>query len=782
MPLQLPNLDDRRYQQLREEALARVPVHNPEWTNFNESDPGVTLVELFAFMTENLLYRANQIPERNRLKFLSLLGVPLRPASSARGLIAFSNERGPLETITLDAGLEVRAGQVPFRTERGLDVLPVEAQVYFKRKLDNPSQQVKDYYKLLYASYSGTSPQETEFQLYETVPLDARLAEGVSVGEETVDGSLWIALLLRAADNPDEDMQRAREQLGGKTLTLGVVPALDAATRQLTPSGPSGSEGSALLEYQMPNVPADGQLPATPDQRVAQYKTLPASAPSDVLAAPGVVEITLPPASELKLWNNLDPLESGVGDFPPALEDTKLNERLITWVRVRSSAAVRARLLWVGINSTFVAQRARVSNELLPAGTGAPDQVVRLARTPVLPGSVRLIVTTNETRQWSELDDLLSAGPEVPTLDARVPPGARSVTNTLVEVFALDPESGELRFGDGTHGKRPPAGATLRADYDYGVGALGNVGAGSINSGPALPAGIKVTNPVRTWNGSEAESVGEGEKQIARYLQHRDRLVTAADFATVVLRTPGVDIGRVDVIPAYTPALVSNEPGDAAGAVTLMLIPRYDPKQPDAPLPDKLFLDAVCNYLEPRRLITTEVYLRGPAYKDIWITVGINVLAGVAPAPVREAVKASLLQFLAPLPASPSALLEAQTALLTAPQYADTQRGWPLRKPVTDRELLAVASRVPGVMLVNDVKIAEGTKAAATQIAMTGLELPRVAGISVSIGDPLDLDQLRGQGAGGGTGGTGGGTGDGSGGGGGKTQRLVPVPVIPEEC
>jgi hypothetical protein len=776
MPLQLPNLDDRRYQQLREEALARVPVHNPEWTNFNESDPGVTLVELFAFMTENLLYRANQIPERNRLKFLSLLGVPLRPASSARGLVAFSNERGPLETITLDAGLEVRAGQAPFRTERGLDVLPVEAQVYFKRKLDNPAQEVKDYYKLLYASYSGTSPQETEFRLYETVPLDARLTNGVSVGEETVDGSLWVALLLRSSDNPTDDMQRAREQLGGKTLSLGVVPALDAATRQLTPGGVAGSEGSALLEYQMPNVPADGRLPIAPDQRVAQYKTLPASAPGDVLAAPGVVEITLPPASELKLWNNLDPLESGVGDFPPALEDTKLNDRLITWVRIRSSAAVRARLLWVGINTTFVAQRARVSNELLPAGTGAPDQVVRLARTPVLPGSVRLLVTAGaETRQWWEVDDLTSAGPEVPTLDARVPPGTRgTTTNTLTEVFALDPESGELRFGDGTHGKRPPAGATLRADYDYGVGAAGNVGAGSINGGPALPAGIKVTNPVRTWNGAEAETVGEGEKQIARYLQHRDRLVTAADFATVTLRTPGVDIGRVDVIPAYVPALASNEPGDAAGAVTLMLIPRYDPKQPDAPLPDRLFLDAVCNYLEPRRLITTEVYLRGPAYKDIWITVGINVLAGVAPAPVREAVKAALLQFLAPLPASPSALLEAQTALLTAPQYADTQRGWPLRKPVTDRELLAVASRVPGVMLVNDVKIAEGTKAATTQIAMTGLDLPRVAGISVSIGDPVDLDQLRGQGAAGG--------GTGGGGGTGTTQRLVPVPVIPEEC
>ena len=98
MPLSIPTLDDRRYQDLLNEALARIPVHNPEWTNFNRSDPGVTLVEVFAFLTESLLYRANQIPERNRRKFLKLLGVPLQPASAASGLVAFSNDRGPLGT------------------------------------------------------------------------------------------------------------------------------------------------------------------------------------------------------------------------------------------------------------------------------------------------------------------------------------------------------------------------------------------------------------------------------------------------------------------------------------------------------------------------------------------------------------------------------------------------------------------------------------------------------------------------------------------------------------
>src|SRR2546423_7856370 len=144
MPLQIPSIDNRRYQDLLNEALARIPVHNPEWTNFNKSDPGVTLVELFAFLTENLLYRANQIPERNRRKFLQLLGVPLRPSSSAVGLVSFSNDRGPLQTITLNGGLEVRAGQIPFRTNQGLDVLPIDAQVYYKRKIANPDPTIQD--------------------------------------------------------------------------------------------------------------------------------------------------------------------------------------------------------------------------------------------------------------------------------------------------------------------------------------------------------------------------------------------------------------------------------------------------------------------------------------------------------------------------------------------------------------------------------------------------------------------------------------------------------------
>ena len=763
MPLTIPTLDDRRYQDLLDEALARIPVHTPEWTNFNKSDPGVTLIEVFAFLTENLLYRSNQIPERNRRKFLKLIGVPLQAAASAQGLVAFSNERGPLETITLNTGLEVKAGQVPFRTTQGLDVLPIEAQIFYKRELKNPSDQIKSYYDQLYASFLNQAPSASA-QLYETVAFPSRDASSVDLGLDSIDGSLWIALLVREGDKPADTTETAREDLrnevrqkiGGKTLSLGIVPALSESGRLLSPGGQANNEGASLLKYE---VPIGETLSSTAGERLPRYRSLDSISSNNMLDGPGVVQISLPPGPQLKLWDNLDPLELGALDFPPALEDTKLNDRVLTWLRVRSTAPAKTRLLWAGINTTFVSQRAHIANEILPSGTGAPDQVVVLSKTPVIPESVRLFVITKEkAEQWAEIDDLTAAGPEVPVRDPRLPPGSAPVINNLVKVFDVDAESGEVRFGDGLRGARPPLGAAIRADYDYGVGRDGNVNKGAINSSPALPAGIKVTNPVATWGGAEAETVAEGEKQITRYLQNRERLVNAVDFETVTRRTPGVDIGRVEVLAAFSPELGSNEPGDAPGSVTLMIIPKYDNAQPDAPLPDRTFLDAICEFVDSRRLVTTEVFLRGPIYKQIWISIGIDVVAGQSVAEVREAVKQELLRFLSPLPGSEVD----DPASLPA---SDPQRGWPLRKPVVALELMAVASRVSGVSLVNKVLLAEGTKPGQDQIEMQGLELPRVAGISVSVGEPVDLSELRGTSA----------TSD-------AARNVVPVPVIPDEC
>jgi hypothetical protein len=414
MALPAPRLDNRTYDQLLAEALARIPVHNPEWTNFNDSDPGVTLVQLFSFLTENLIYRANQIPERNRRKFLDLLGVPLRAPASAQGIVTFANEQSPPATIVLGGGVEVRAGNVPFRTAAGLDVLPVETRVYFKRRLENPAAALTTYYRQLYASYAGV-PGSTKLVLYESVPLvpprSAANQVGIDLARDTVDGSLWLALLLPsgALPSPPRTMTdaraEAREAIGGKTVSLGVVPLLSEAARAVRP-GANGTREEANLQYQLP---IGGTLPA---DRLPRYRSLPARETGNVLDEPGVVQLTLPPAAELALWDDLDPLEAGVGDFPPSLDDTNLEERVLTWLRIRlpvsqlgkgEASAVKARLTWVGINAADVAQRARVANERLPDGTGQPDQSVFLAKTPVIPRSVALTVTppTGDPATWA---------------------------------------------------------------------------------------------------------------------------------------------------------------------------------------------------------------------------------------------------------------------------------------------------------------------------------------------------------------------------------------------
>ena len=392
----------------------------------------------------------------------------------------------------------------------------------------------------------------------------------------------------------------------------------------------------------------------------------------------------------------------------------------------------------------------------------------------MVPQSVTLTVTVKgQPETWEEIEDLTSAGPEVPVPDPMLPPGTKPYRSPRVKVFALDAESGEIRFGDGIHGARPPLGAELRASYDSGAGQAGNVAAGAIAT---APAGLKVTNPIPTWGGADSETVAEGEKQIAAYLRHRDRLVTASDFDTIVRRTPGVDIGRVEVVPNYNPELAPNSPGDAPGAVTLMLIPRSQTGQTNAPSPDRLFLDAVCQYLDSRRLVTTEVFLRGPKYRDIWVSIGIEVEEGINSAPVRAAVRQAVIDFLSPLPPASQDQPPPDEAVATATGYPRPRQGWPLRTAVVDMELAVVASRVSGVTQIKKILLAQGMNASDTTVSMSGLELPWLAGISVVEGDPVALAELRGTAASGGAGTTG------TTGTGGAPAKGVQVPVVPEEC
>jgi hypothetical protein len=760
MPLAPPVIDDRRFPQLVEETLARARVHTPEWTSFGQADPGVTLVQLFAFLTENLLYRTNLTPERNRTKFLQLLRVPLAPATAATGLVAIQNDRGAPTTQKLSADLEVRAGAVPFRTQLGLDVLPIEARVYFRRPVAPQTGDLIAYYRLLYASYQTQLPDD--IQLYETVALDPAVVSSVDLNQDTVDRALWIALLARKGETPDA----MRGELGGRTLTMGIVPALDAVSALLVPGGQSQSR--TLLRFEIPMVPSNRRVERDANDRpTPRYRQLEPRTEIDLLSTPGVVQLTLPAADELTLWEQVDPLEGGVGDMPPTLEDTGLSERIITWLRVRADGAAHARIKWVGINAAPIRQIERVAAEPLADGDGSPDQMRRLARAPVLAGTVRIItrVGDDQPQRWKEIDDLAAAPPEVPVPDPRtlgpVHPGSAAAPDD-VNVFELDAEAGELRFGDGLRGRRLPRGARVFASYEYSEGAEGNISEGAITTAPQLPSGFLVRNPVQTWGGADAETVAAGEKQVRRYLQHRDRLVSVDDFEAIVCRAPGLQIGRVEVLPAFHPDLSPSEPGVAPGVVTVMAIPRFDPGQPDAPRADRLFLNALCRYLDPRRLVTTELVVRGPVYKGIWISVGVEVAAGFSIAQVVDDVKVRLREVLAPV--GPAGCVPRPTPLFT-PRSVNPERGWPLRTAVASRTLLADVARVRGVTSVAGVLLAEGSHDPSDVVEMVGIELPRILGISVVAGDPMSMDTLRGAREPTDT-----------------TVRLLPVPIVPDTC
>jgi predicted phage baseplate assembly protein len=132
MPLPTPNLDDRRFQDLVDDAKRLVQQRCPEWTDHNVSDPGVTLIEAFAQMVDQLIYRLNRVPDRHYIKFLDLLGVQLFPPTAATGTVTFWLAAPQPAAVVVRAETEVATPRtdveepVVFGTTEELQVLPCE--------------------------------------------------------------------------------------------------------------------------------------------------------------------------------------------------------------------------------------------------------------------------------------------------------------------------------------------------------------------------------------------------------------------------------------------------------------------------------------------------------------------------------------------------------------------------------------------------------------------------------------------------------------------------------
>jgi len=129
MALQVPNLDDRKFQDIVSEARSKIPLYCPKWTDYNLSDPGVTLIELFAWMVDMLLYRLNRVPEKNYIKFMDLIGIHLNPPKPATVDVTFRLSAPQPEAVTIPRGTEVATVRteteeaITFTTDRDLTII-----------------------------------------------------------------------------------------------------------------------------------------------------------------------------------------------------------------------------------------------------------------------------------------------------------------------------------------------------------------------------------------------------------------------------------------------------------------------------------------------------------------------------------------------------------------------------------------------------------------------------------------------------------------------------------
>jgi hypothetical protein len=664
MPIRVPSLDDRSFQDLVDEVLARIPAHTPEWTNPVPGDPGRTLVELFAWLTDTLLYRVNLIPERQRLAFLRLLGVKMRAARAARTLVAI-NFDAPANSAAqyLPATLTRLKGSSLFETRGDLTVLPLVGELYSKRPLTADETNAMSN-KI--AQLSRLYPVTGAAVPYLTTPVfpgNQADPAGFDVIQQTVDHSLWYALLvpLEEADDFQPAIAAVKANLGpnveGKPQYLNVafspkvaMPAFDEDVGVRTP------------------IPCSWELavrdPAS-DTGVA-YLPLPVvTDTTDGLTTDGVVRLSVPPGSSFFApTNNVrNDTDAGTGDKPPRLDDVVKSARLIGWLRLRPKIDLDSLpIAWSGINGVEVDQRQSTAGLVVGQSDGQPDQTLTLPNGGIEEESFLFKVEEAGLgyRRWTRVDDLALAAVQE-------------------AVYELDAEAGTVRFGNGVRGRIPARGARFLVEkMRVGGGLAGNLSAGSLAQ--VQPTGtpvakLKAVQPMAALGGQDAETLEEAEKRIPALFRNRDRAVTADDYKQIAATTPGVRVGRVEVLPLFKP---QGRRPNVPGVVSVMALPYRATFEAPYPRLDRPFKEAVFNYLSDRKPLGTELYVIGCEYVPIALSVGIDNPGG------KEETNTAVIDAL-------------KKYLYCLPPGGPQGGGWPLGRTVKRRELEIVVSRVDGV-------------------------------------------------------------------------------------
>jgi predicted phage baseplate assembly protein len=574
MPLEAPVLDRRRFEEIFEAARLRIPRYTPEWTDFNESDPGITLLQLFAWLTELQLYELNRVPERSYIKFLQLLGLELRPAQPAQADLTFTpRPNAPQQAVpqrTRVAAAPPDGGPpIVFETAKALSLV----------RLPLADVQVFDSGAFTSVSAANAAPGTT-FR-----PLG---------WQPQVGNALYLGF---AQTNPPTSEPYFPDEWRLRVF----LPAAAQAGR--------------------PQRAAEAELPPAPPVRLA-WEYL--------------------PTEDAPAWRRLDVFEDETGaltrdgyivlEGPGAIAATVIGsvEEPRFWVRCRLETGTypggRAPEVDIVRPNTVPAENlSTVRDELVGVSEGHPDQVFQLRRTPVVAETLELVVPVEgEEERWTRVDDLLGSGPDDPD-------------------FVLNPNSGEIRVGDRERGRIPPAGAEIIArEYRFGGGLAGNTAAGMINAPlDSLPGVEAVTNERPAVGGSDEQDVEDLKARAPSVLRHRNRAVTPEDFTALAEQAGGV--AKAKAIALAHP----DHPGvEVPGAVTVVVVPDTAEKPPE---PSSELIRHVGRYLNRHRLLTTELFVKGPVYQAISVEARVAMEPYAASDAVERAVIEAIDGFLDPV-------------------------------------------------------------------------------------------------------------------------------------
>lgn len=588
MPLSdhLPVIDDRRHADLVAEARARIPRYVPEWTDLNDNDPGIAVVQLLAWLSEMLLFRIGQVPQLNRIKFLELIGTSLEPARAASVELSFGAVADFGEPTVI----------VPLHTQVAAELPGLPTPLVF----------------------------ETEAALVAiTAQLDAVLLDS---GFEVADASA------ANADGATGFSPFGRSPRNGAAMLLGFTSDLDFPTTPLDLAFFVRSPASTGRSRAPLVVPGGGAAPQAPATLAWDYWNGSEWIPLDVL---GDDTLALTRSGHVVLQL---PASNAVSGVPlPATMAPAAGLRYWLRVRLTGGAYTRAPALdAVRTNTVAALQAQTVDGELLGRATGLDDQMFRLANAPVLAGSLELQVDEGggfET--WTEVPDFFASGPE----------DRHYVLDRSTGEVRFG-RGGQLRVPM-ANPSRPSN--VLALSYRFGGGAAGNVPASAVNALRASVPGIDadaVANLQPAGGGTDEESLAAAEERARQQLKSRERAVTAEDFE---LHAKSAGAARALALPLVHPDFEGLQVPGVVSVVVVPPSKVADPLEDPAPQPTEALLRAVCAELDARRLLTTELYAIAPRYREVVVSATLSCRAGTDTASVKQQAQRSLARWLHPL-------------------------------------------------------------------------------------------------------------------------------------